>query len=176
MTEIARLRIQLEDVVPAVVRRIEVPLSIRLSDLHRVIQAAMGWEDQHLHEFRLGRGKLAKTAIVADLVTRLTRSQSFHYVYDFRDDWLHAVTVEAIGPAEPEAVYPRLLEAHGACPPEDCGGAPGYAHLLEAIAAPGHEDHADMVEWAGPEFDPALVDEAAIRKALGKLAKRTKAR
>lgn len=39
---IARLKIELEDVRPVVLRLIEVPLSIRLAQLHLVIQAAMG--------------------------------------------------------------------------------------------------------------------------------------
>lgn len=42
MTDIARLTVRLEDVEPAVVRQIEVPLGIRLSDLHLVLQIVMG--------------------------------------------------------------------------------------------------------------------------------------
>ena len=48
---IARLRIKLDDVEPAVVRRVEVPLTIRLDRLHLVLQAAMGWTNSHLYEF-----------------------------------------------------------------------------------------------------------------------------
>ena len=55
MTDIARLMIQLDDLRPPVRRRIEVPLAIRLDDLHLVIQAVMGWENSHLYEFRVGR-------------------------------------------------------------------------------------------------------------------------
>jgi hypothetical protein len=29
-----------------------------------------------------------------------------------------------------------------------------------------------MIEWGGPDFDPAVVDEATIRKGLARLAKR----
>src|SRR6201996_7697681 len=49
---IAHLRIKLDDVEPAVVRRVEVPLTIRLDRLHLVLQAAMGWTDSHLYEIR----------------------------------------------------------------------------------------------------------------------------
>lgn len=41
VTAIARLKITLEDVEPRVMRRIDVPLTIRLDRLHQVIQAAM---------------------------------------------------------------------------------------------------------------------------------------
>jgi Plasmid pRiA4b ORF-3-like protein len=49
---IAHLRIKLDDVEPAVVRRLEVPLTIRLDRLHLVLQAAMGWTNCHLYEIR----------------------------------------------------------------------------------------------------------------------------
>lgn len=39
---IARLTITLDDVTPQVVRRIEVPLALRLDRLHLVLQAALG--------------------------------------------------------------------------------------------------------------------------------------
>src|SRR6266851_916014 len=34
-------------------RRIEVPDSYTLKQLHRIIQIVMGWQDSHLHEFSL---------------------------------------------------------------------------------------------------------------------------
>src|SRR3954447_14040405 len=49
---IARLKITLDDVKPAVLRRQEVPLTIRLDRLHLVLQAAMGWTNSHLYEIR----------------------------------------------------------------------------------------------------------------------------
>ena len=51
---IARLKITLDNVKPTVLRRIEVPLGIRLDRLHLVIQVAMGWTDSHLYEIRAG--------------------------------------------------------------------------------------------------------------------------
>ena len=48
------LKIVLEEVEPIVLRRIEVPLSIRLDRLHLAIQAAMGWTNSHLYEFKAG--------------------------------------------------------------------------------------------------------------------------
>jgi hypothetical protein len=56
---IAQLKIKLDGVEPAVVRRVEVPLSIRLDRLHLVLQAAIGWTNSHLRvprpRHRLGR-------------------------------------------------------------------------------------------------------------------------
>ena len=45
---IAWLKITLDDVSPAVLRRVEAPWDIRLDRLHLTIQAAMGWTNSHL--------------------------------------------------------------------------------------------------------------------------------
>lgn len=187
MPAVARLTIRLDDVEPEVVRRIEVPTDIRLADLHTVIQVVMGWEDYHLYAFRVGRRltwgirdrdwpeddtRSAKSATLAELLAHLKRTKTFQYLYDFGDDWLHTIKLDAVAEADPETAYPRLLEARGACPPEDCGGPWGYAEYLDAIADPDHEDHEEMIAWRGPDFDPAAVDEAAIRKALARFANR----
>ena len=49
---IARLKITFDDVKPVVIRRIEVPLALRLDRSHLVLQVALGWTDSHLYEFR----------------------------------------------------------------------------------------------------------------------------
>lgn len=51
---VARLKIALDDVAPPVMRRIAVPLTIRLDRLHLALQAALGWTDSHLYAFRFG--------------------------------------------------------------------------------------------------------------------------
>ena len=54
MTVIVRLKVTLKDVEPKVMRRLDVPLKIRLDRLHLVLQAAMGWAKSHLYEFTAG--------------------------------------------------------------------------------------------------------------------------
>src|SRR5215218_6562048 len=49
---IAHLRIKLDDVDLPVLRRVQVPVTIRLDRLHLVLQAAMGWTNSHLYEIR----------------------------------------------------------------------------------------------------------------------------
>jgi Plasmid pRiA4b ORF-3-like protein len=52
---ILQLRITLADVAdPPVWRRVLIPSAYPLDRVHRVIQATMGWQDYHLHAFRLG--------------------------------------------------------------------------------------------------------------------------
>jgi hypothetical protein len=188
MPDIARLRITLDNVEPAVERRVEVPAEIRLDDLHLVIQAAMPWENYHLYEFRAGgiawgipdpdvpdfspsEPRPADKATLAALLAE-TGGQRFAYEYDFGDGWGHSIEVEAIVAAAPDVAYPQLISARGRCPPEDVGGPWGYADYLDAIADPKHERHKELIQWRGPGFNPAVVDEAAIRKSLAGLAKR----
>ncbi|MBV8402281.1 MAG: plasmid pRiA4b ORF-3 family protein [Acetobacteraceae bacterium] len=53
--EICTLTIELLDSDPLIWRELEVPTSITLKTLHDVVQAAMGWFDSHLWEFRIGK-------------------------------------------------------------------------------------------------------------------------
>ena len=149
---IARLKVTLEDVEPAVMRRLDVPLRIRLDRLHLVLQAAMGWTNSHLYQFRAGGASwgdpdpdfeggplpAAKTTLF-DIIED-TGARTIHYLYDFGDGWDHVVSIERIGEPDPQALYPQLVAATGRCPPEDVGGPPGYAEFLAAIADPTHEE------------------------------------
>jgi hypothetical protein len=49
------------------------------------------------------------------------------------------------------------------CPPEDCGGPPGYQHVLEVLAKPLGEEHADMLRWLGGRFDPETFSAKQVR-------------
>ena len=180
---IARLLITLDDVKPPVRRRVEVPLAIRLDRLHLVLQAAMGWTNSHLYEIRardvgwglpdpdFGEGPLdAKKARLVDVLEDVG-TKTLKYLYDFGDGWEHTVKVERIADAVPGTAYPVLIDATGRCPPEDVGGSWGYAEFLDAIADPAHENHAEMMEWAGETFDPKTVDVEALADDVAALAK-----
>lgn len=67
-----------------------------------------------------------------------------------------------------EAPVPHCIAGAQACPPEDCGGPWGYAHLLEVLADPGHPEHAEMLEWIGGPIDPAAFDLDAVNLALAR--------
>ena len=49
-----QLRISLKENTPTIWRRLLVSGEIKLSKLHSIFQAAMGWEDNHLHQFEIG--------------------------------------------------------------------------------------------------------------------------
>jgi hypothetical protein len=181
---IARLRIELDDIKPAIWRTVEVPLTISLVGLHEVIQAAMPFEGYHLFAFTIGEKRYAlPDPEWPDARTRNARTtklgkaldegaEAFSYVYDFGDDWRHTVTVESVAPADPFVAYPRLLDGARRAPPEDVGGWPGYEEFLEAISKPRHPERKRMLEWCGGSFDPEAMPLATIIERIGKLARR----
>jgi hypothetical protein len=61
----------------------------------------------------------------------------FIYKYDFGDSWEHEVLVEEVLPPDPDFKHPVCLGGANACPPEDCGGIPGYYDLLAALDCQG---------------------------------------
>src|SRR5215813_13052150 len=180
--EIARLLVEIDDVSPAVRRRVEVPLTMRLDDLHFVLQIAIGWQNCHPFEFRIGelawglvdRDALETAPLPADLATLadlVASGRTFKYGYVFGEDWQHTGEIEAVVPAQPGVSYPRLIEVHGRCPPADIGGPAGYEDFLRAVADPKHPLHETMVEWDDPEFDPVKVDAAALARNMANLAR-----
>jgi hypothetical protein len=79
---------------------------------------------------------------------------------------MHDVLVEKISPPDPAGLLPQCLAGARACPPEDCGGVPGYANFLKAIRNPRHPEHRDLLAWAGGRFDPEAFDMAAANRKL----------
>jgi len=178
MISILRFRIELQDVTPPIWRRIVVPADSTFWDLHVAIQDAMGWEDKHLHAFRLdsaGQGHVlvgipdpdGETKVLPGWKAKLRRrfgrpGDRAIYEYDFGDSWRHVVLLEANASGEPGIRYPRCLDGARRCPPEDCGGAPGYEDFLAAIADPDHEAHDEMLAWCGGSYDPEAFNPRSV--------------
>lgn len=178
MPDVIELKITLADIDPEIWRRVAVPANYTLAGLHAVIQAAMGWENYHLHQFVIGYhyygvpdptdtypGPKIREEGNYKLADVLSDSEFFVYVYDFGDDWHHEITVEKIRPAKEKETLPTCLAGKRACPPEDCGGPHGYSELLEALADPDHEEHEHLKGWAG-DFEPERFDRRLANKRL----------
>ena len=180
-SKIYQFKITLEEVKPDIWRRIQVPEDYSFWDLHVAIQDAMGWQDYHLHEFKIDNPKSGENLpigipddepewsratlpgweiAITDYFTMDNRDAS--YDYDFGDGWKHRVRLETIEQAQPGFEYPRCASGARACPPEDVGGPWGYKRFIQVINEPDHDDHERMLEWVGGTFDPDYFDSEEV--------------
>jgi hypothetical protein len=147
----------------------------------------MGWSGSHLHKFRIisNAGIMAlgiphrepddtfsEDVILPDWEHVLSEYEDMlqkaftNYIYDFDDFWEHMVVFEEAISGEAGVAYPRCTRGKKVCPPEECGGAWGYADLLEVLADPKHKNHLKMKDWleshTGGPFNPEHFDPAEV--------------
>jgi hypothetical protein len=144
-----RLKLLLRDVHPAVWRRVSLADSLSIADLHQVIQLLMGWDDDHLHRFRIhgrdygiadiGGPSFDEDAAAVPLSQfRFRPAERFLYEYDFMAGWRVEVRVEkVIKEAKCEShLIPVCVAGREPGPPDGCGGPQAYA-----------ERRRDAVSW-----------------------------
>lgn len=147
--------------------------SLALSQAHRVLQAAFGWEDAHLHRSvssdpfapvrpvegqfpevqqwlpRQGceePGDRPEEGCSLNQLLALGSGEAF-YEYDFGDSWLHRLELVSRRPAAKDSPSARLIDGARRGPLEDSGGFPGYEEIMDALAEPSHPDHAEHLAW-----------------------------
>jgi hypothetical protein len=177
-----QLKVTLQGIKPAIWRRLLVPANIKLPKFDAVLQHAFDWTNSHLHAFRIGEQsyeaydpelwddwpggpeKLDESEFrLCDLLH--AKGDRLTYLYDFGDGWRHDIRIEKILPvARPTPA--TCTAGERAAPPEDCGGVPGYYHLVEAMADPRHPDHRNLLEWLGDPYDPEAIDLNVINARL----------
>ncbi len=184
-----RIRLDLSGTKPPVWRRLELPGDLTLDRMHRVIQAAMGWTDSHLHRFRTGADMrsgyfltrydieqegeegIDEADVRLDQVVA-TKGDRLWYEYDFGDGWQHVLAVEAVLDPPPER--PTVVTGKRACPPEDCGGVWGYSELADWVrggydtsAVPQPFDTADQArDWLPLDWHPDRFDVTEAQELL----------
>jgi len=182
--DIAILRIELERIEPLIWRRVSVRTSMNLKAVHSVIQAVMGWLDCHLWEFAANERKygmlVPNDAIWNERITNVAGTKlaalltggvrEIGYVYDMGDNWQHRIIVEKFKAAEPGTLYPQFLGGERRCPPEDCGGIPGYYEFLNNIVSKQSKKRKAALDWYGVPYDPDEVGEERIVTSLNGIA------
>ncbi len=184
MTKILQLKINLEGITPKIWRRFLVKDSITFQELHNTIQAVMGWDDYHLFEFQIngtsisadeeGHNLAESSFSLKSKINTLINleKQKFTYVYDFGDDWEHAIVVEKVLDSADSPFVPYCIEGERACPPEDCGSVPGYYELIRIKKNKRHPEYDErIVDWLGEDFDFEQFDLNEINKGLRALVK-----
>jgi hypothetical protein len=168
------LDITLEDVAPAIWRRVQVPAEITMAELHHVIQIAMGWTDAHFHQYLVAGevigvpdpdgDPVAGTPLTDETTVRLVdvalANTTLRYEYDFGDRWQHRIVVGRVLPHDAKVAV--CVDGARACPPEDCGGAGGYGELLDILADPSHVDHDARLAAVDGALDPEAFDRERV--------------
>jgi len=186
--KVYQLKVTLLEVTPPIWRRLMVPADFTLAQLHTVLQLSMDWKGTHLHEFRIDRKSYGRpdrdeeAAESRDLQDeRRVRLSSVlgHegaqglYVYDFGDDWHHAIDVEKLLALETGQIYPICIagERHG--PPEDCGGAHRYDELVRVMGDRYNPEYKEIRRWLRRDFDPEAFSIDAVNRRLMRLERRS---
>jgi len=157
-----QLKVTLCDDDPPIWRRLVIPGNFTFSDLHVVIQDAMGWHDCHLHEFEITNPVTEKIEIIGvpeddsswdgKLIGGMKRrianifslqNNKATYRYDYGDNWVHQVEIESIFPKKSKCKLPQCIQGEGDCPPEDCGGIDAYKSILHDIEAEDNRKQSD---------------------------------
>lgn len=176
-----QVKIVLKYSKPSIWRRVIVPSDILLKYFHEVIQIAMGWEDEHLHQFIHHNHYYSpenedndfwddekdidyKKVRLSDLLQK--EKDKIIYEYDFGDSWNHTITLEKITPGDETLVSPVCLAGKMHCPPEDSGGVWGYADMLEELKNPDKSEDDDLQEWLGDDFDPSYFNIEEVNNIL----------
>ncbi len=122
-----QLKVMLLDAKPPIWRRLIVPDSMSLQDLHYVIQDAFGWTNCHLHQFIVNEQYYgdAEHDDMGDMQDekKLKLKQAFpdidyciHYEYDFGDSWVHEIVREEMSmPCDAKSI-PGCIAGARACP------------------------------------------------------------
>jgi Plasmid pRiA4b ORF-3-like protein len=101
---IVHLKIVLDHTEPPIWRAVELPATTGLKELHRIIQSAMGWDDEHLYSFQVGRQKIGGRVQLGELAA--SGIKRFGYLYDMGDSWQHTLRIEKTLAADPKQSYP----------------------------------------------------------------------
>jgi hypothetical protein len=171
MEKLFELKVSLENISSPPWRRLALPETASLYDLHHAIQIAFGWTNSHLYLFNAsgkifgnpvlmnddymdGEVKVTddKTVGIREILKK--NGDKIAYEYDFGDSWLHTITLEAIKDNDADLKLPFCLDGAMAAPPEDCGGVFGFENLKTVMKSSKHPEYKELTEWLGKPIDP----------------------
>jgi len=169
---------------PLIWRRIQVPGNFTLARLHRVIQAAMGWQDEHVHQFLVGKISYQPTmraGVVREAKRLDERNYELHtlaegmkfmfsYLYDAGDGWEHILHLEEVVPPARPLTHPILLSGENACPPESVADVHEYVRLVTGFERGEAAARNELYELSGrPDFNPLEFDLEAAKKRVAQV-------
>jgi hypothetical protein len=129
--QVAELKVSLARFRPPVWRRVQLPVTATLGDLHDVIQVLFGWDGDHLHEFRVGKKRYSDSFAALDgaeaeesvrVRDAFASGGKVGYTYDFGTNWEHEVTLEKMIARAADREYPVCVAFKADSPVEYWSG------------------------------------------------------
>lgn len=167
-----KLKITLQYTDPKIYRTVIVPENFNFHQLHIVIQYVMNWENAHMYQFNIEQAYASDSIVLPNPdgegseglfgyryerydATKTYLSEFFNgqkkkmnYIYDLGDNWTHSISVLK-KPSE-EVLHPKCIKGENAAPIEDCGGIPGFYHIMETMKKKRkNAENREMLEWYG---------------------------
>lgn len=150
------------------IRVIRMNLKDSLYDLHRMIQRAVEFDDDHLFEFHIGSGMLKRTYTLSEAMNtgrelsvegtslralELCRGQKFTYLFDFGDMWWFDIKVLEI--REGTVGAPQVIKAVNEAPQQ----YPNYEEMDYEEADYEEVDDEEVDEWKAEISDQIQISD-----------------
>ena len=125
--QVAELKVSLSGARPPIWRRVRLPVTATLADLHDAIQVLFSWDGDHLHVFRAGKKQYSDPFVnlegTADegavrVQDVLTPGGNISYTYDLGACWEHEISLEQTLPRDRGQDYPVCVAYKGDSPAE----------------------------------------------------------
>ena len=164
--QIYTVKISLDGSQPEIWRRVLIPANVPQTELHYILQAAMGWRGSEQFQFLPPQDRELPSSgepTLADLLPK--EGDDCGYEFDRGTTWYHHLELESIGTPEGRRRYPVCIAGQRACPPEDIGGLKAYEEMLERMKDPTQSEYREMNGWLTQDFNPASfnIEQANLR-------------
>jgi hypothetical protein len=147
-----------------------------------------GWKDYYGYLFEVGESIYSEPAFMGEVsgeVLPAARAQlrtivphtgaTFFYTYDFRDDWLHELKVEANVSPDPHLKYPRCVDGARWGPPDHIGGVQEYLRYYNLLTSDIPSDREIGRVILNRNFDPERFKVETINARLRMLDRQSDA-
>jgi hypothetical protein len=141
-------------------RRLMVPETCRLEDLHIIIQTIMGWKNSQVFLFSAD-GPLDSKLTVKDLGDR----GIMEVLYEYGAKWTVKIILLSLY-EKPGETRVRCVAGAGAAPPEYIGGPLRFKKAVSALEGGSDSERLGARLELGQDFDPGLFDLEACNRSL----------
>ncbi|MDR1099340.1 MAG: plasmid pRiA4b ORF-3 family protein [Treponema sp.] len=150
-------------------RRVAVPETCRLKNLHRIIQASLDWKGSFPHRFNAEQpGEVrGKKNLDGNLrIGELSAQGIAELFYEYGSKWTVRVIILSRYEGAPGETI-RCVAGAGAAPPEQIEGPLRFRKILALLEESGGAEREAARREVGPDFDPGHFDMEQCNRNLG---------